>query len=142
MGKDKKGDRMMSRVFVNFPVQDVARATSFYEKLGFQRNEAFSDRTSSAMVWDAHLWIMLHTPAFYKRFERAEALNATPSGTTLISFLLPSAAAVKRLGELAKGNGGKAYAVEEGIPEDQMYGLEVRDPDGNRFEPVWIAGET
>ncbi|TKK59008.1 glyoxalase, partial [Enterococcus faecalis] len=30
------------------------------------------------------------------------------------------------------------YRVDMGIPEEQMYGLEVQDLDGNSLEPVWM----
>lgn len=39
----------------------------------------------------------------------------------------------------AKQNGGNYYKVEMGIPEDQMFGLEVQDPDGNMLEPTWMS---
>ena len=34
-------------VFPNYAVQDVARATAFYEALGFAVNPEFSDETTS-----------------------------------------------------------------------------------------------
>lgn len=37
-------------VFINLPVTDIKRATSFYEALGFVKNEEFSNETSSGMV--------------------------------------------------------------------------------------------
>lgn len=129
----------MSMVFVNFPVSDLSHSTAFYEKLGFKRNEDYSNDVASAMVWDEHFFIMLLTHDFYSKFigERTIADTQKTSGA-LIAFSMPSAEAVKEFGPIAKENGGNAYHVDMGIPEDQMYGLEVQDPDGNTLEPNWI----
>lgn len=56
-----------------------------------------------------------------------------------MAFSLESADAVKKFAETAKQNGGNYYKVEMGIPEDQMFGLEVQDPDGNMLEPTWMS---
>lgn len=129
----------MNMVFVNFPVADVARATAFYTKLGFNRNAAYSDENASAMVWDEHFVIMLLSRDFYSTFigDKKVADTKATSGA-LIAFSLPDAGAVKEFGRVAKENGGNFYRVDMGVPEEQMYGLEVQDPDGNMLEPMWM----
>lgn len=131
---------MSSMVFVNFPVADVARSTAFYEKLGFTKKEDFSNETSSAMVWDDNFWIMLLSYDFYRQFINGkEIADVRTTSGVLVAFSLDSAEAVKKFAEIAKANGGDYYKVEMGIPEDQMFGLEVQDPDGNMLEPTWMA---
>ncbi|MEI5988920.1 VOC family protein [Enterococcus crotali] len=130
---------MATMVFVNFPVTDVKRSTEFYEKLGFKKNVEFSNEQTSSMVWDDNFWIMLLNHDFYSKFikEKQIADTKTTSGV-LVSFSLESADAVKKFGDIAKANGGDFYKVDMGIPEDQMFGLEVLDPDGNSLEPTWM----
>lgn len=130
---------MATMVFVNFPVTDVKRSTEFYEKLGFKKNHDFSTEESSSMVWDDNFWIMLLNHDFYSKFikDKKIADTKTTSGA-LISFSLESAEGVKKFGDTAKANGGNFYKVDMGIPEDQMFGLEVLDPDGNSLEPTWM----
>ncbi|MCU6167655.1 glyoxalase/bleomycin resistance/extradiol dioxygenase family protein, partial [Enterobacter roggenkampii] len=55
-------------VFINLPVTDIKRATSFYEALGFVKNEEFSNETSSGMVWSESIWVMLLEHEFYQQF--------------------------------------------------------------------------
>lgn len=130
----------MGMVFVNFPVEDLSRATAFYEELGFKKNNYFSNDQASAMMWDEHFWVMLLLPAFYSKFIGKKQIADTKStSAALIAFGLPSAEAVKEFGRIAEKNGGTVYHVDMGIPEDQMYGLEVQDPDGNSLEPTWMA---
>ena len=47
---------MATMVFVNYPVKDVQASTEFYAKLGFKKNEEFSNERSSSMVWDCLLY--------------------------------------------------------------------------------------
>ncbi|GGC79795.1 VOC family protein [Enterococcus wangshanyuanii] len=130
---------MATMVFVNFPVSDVKRATEFYEKLGFKKNEDFSNEETSSMVWDDNFWIMLLNHDFYSKFIKEKTIaDARTTSGVLVSFSMESAEAVKKFGETAKANGGDFYKVDMGIPEDQMYGLEVQDLDGNTLEPTWM----
>lgn len=131
---------MSTMVFVNFPVSDINRSTAFYEKLGFTKNNEFSNDEAVAMVWDDHFWIMLLNHEFYSRFIKGKTIaNTQTTSSSLISFSMDSADAVKKFAETAKANGGDFYKVDMGIPEDQMFGFEVQDPDGNTLEPSWMA---
>lgn len=130
---------MSTMVFVNFPVADVQRSTAFYEKLGFTKNEQFSTAEASSMVWDDHFWIMVLSHEFYSKFIKDKTIaDANKTSGVLVSFSMESADAVRKFGETAKANGGDFYKVDMGIPEDQMFGLEVLDPDGNTLEPTWM----
>ena len=85
------------------------------------------------MMWDDQFWIMLLNHDFYGKFiQEKQIIDAQTTSGALISFSLESAEAVKQFGETAKANGGNCYRVDMGIPEEQMYGLEVQDLDGNR----------
>lgn len=131
---------MSTMVFVNFPVTDLKRSVTFYEALGFKQNIEFSNEQSAAMVWDDYFWIMLLSHDFYRLFIRDKQISDTHKfSAALIAFSLESADAVKRFGEMATLHGGTVYRVDMGIPEDQMFGLEVQDPDGNMLEPSWMA---
>ena len=131
---------MTTMVFVNFPVSDVNRSAAFYEKLGFTKNKEFSTDEAVSMVWDDNFWIMLLNHEFYSRFIKDKTIADTQTtSSSLIAFSMDSADAVKKFAETAKANGGDFYKVDMGIPEDQMFGLEVEDPDGNILEPNWMA---
>ncbi|MGM0123322.1 hypothetical protein IGI37_000688 [Enterococcus sp. AZ194] len=131
----------MSMVFVNFPVADVAKSTEFYEKLGFKKNQEFSNETTSSLVWDDHFWIMLLDHAFYRQFINGKnIIDAKTTSGTLIAISMESAEKVREFAKRADENGGSYYAVDMGIPEDQMFSLEVQDIDGNMLEAVWMNG--
>ncbi|MGV0167769.1 VOC family protein [Furfurilactobacillus sp. WILCCON 0119] len=130
---------MPKMIFVNLPVTDLARSISFYEALGFKRNPTFSSEFASTMVWDETIMFELLTPDFYKKFigEKNIIDGKTTSGA-LISLSMDSADEVRAFANAAQANGGHYFHVDTGMPEEQMFGLEVVDPDGNQLEPTWM----
>ena len=63
--------------------------------------------------------------------------NKKTSGA-LISFSVENADEVKKFAQIAIENGGTFHEVDMGMPEEEMFSLEVQDLDGNTLEPVWM----
>lgn len=131
---------MQTKVFVNFPVTDIKVSTDFYEKIGFRKNLDFSDESTSCMIWDDNFYIMLLSHERYQIFIGSKVIADTKKVSgALAAFTLLSADAVKKMGKCARLNGGESIHLDNGIPEDVMYSLEILDPDGNCLEPIWMA---
>lgn len=130
----------MTTVFANFPVTDLPRSIVFYEALGFQKNEEFSNEQASALVWDDTFWVMLLTTPFYEEFLSAGKVVADTKKVSgaLVAFTVDSVEKVKELGRLAEQRGGSVRRLNRDIPEELMYELEIEDPDGNQLEPCWM----
>lgn len=130
----------MTTVFANFPVTDLPRSIVFYETLGFQKNEEFSNEQASALVWDDTFWVMLLTTPFYEEFLSAGKVVADTKKVSgaLVAFTVDSVEKVKELGRLAEQHGGRVRRLNRDIPEELMYELEIEDPDGNQLEPCWM----
>ena len=58
---------------------------------------------------------------------------------SMTAFSMDSIAEVKKFAQTAKEHGGDFYHVELGMSEEQMYELEVKDPDGNILSVAWMA---
>lgn len=82
---------------------------------------------------------MLLSHDFYKKFikDKEIADNKKTSGA-LISFSVENTDEVKKIAQIAKENGGTFHEVDMGMPEEEMFSLEVQDLDGNTLEPVWM----
>lgn len=130
---------MSKQVFINLPVIDLEKSKEFYEKLGFRNNPDFTDEKGAAMMWSDEIIVMLLTRDFYQKFigSKTVAFPKMQSGV-LLALSMESREAVQQFADTAKANGGDYYQVDMGVPEDQMFGLEVTDPDGNHWEPVWM----
>lgn len=130
---------MTKQVFINLPVSDLERSTTFYEKLGFTKNPDFSDEKASGMAWSDEIFVMLVTHDFYKSFIKDKEIADTGrTSSALLALSMDSREAVQQFADTAKANGGDYYQVDTGMPEDVMFGYEVTDPDGNHWEPVWM----
>ncbi|MDB5164179.1 MAG: Glyoxalase family protein [Candidatus Saccharibacteria bacterium] len=133
---------MSKQVFINIPISDLAKATAFYEALGFVKQPDFSDENASGMKWSDEIFVMLLTHDFYKKFLRGKDV-ADPIKTSgvLLALSLESKDAVQQFADTAKKNGGDYYQVDMGVPQDMMFGYEVLDLDGNQWEPVWMSSD-
>jgi predicted lactoylglutathione lyase len=128
------------QVFINIPVSDLAKATAFYEALGFVKQPAYSNESASGMKWSDEIFVMLLTHEFHSKFLRGKVVadTAKTSGV-LVALSIESKEAVQQFADTAKSNGGDYYQVDMGVPQDVMFGYEVLDPDGNQWEPVWMS---
>jgi uncharacterized protein len=118
-------------VFPNYAVADIARATSFYESLGFSKNPVFSDETTSCVVVNDQVAIMLLEHARFDDFLVGEQQRA-PHGTleNLLAMLLASRGEVDAFAAAGAGAGGTlSKPVEDN--EWGMYGGQLTDPDGH-----------
>lgn len=131
---------MSKQIYVNLPVTDLAKATAFYEALGFKKNPAFSDEKGSGMIWSENIYVMLLTHDFYKTFLKdKEIADTQKTNGALLAISFDSKEEVQKFADTAKANGGDFYKSETGVPEDQMFGYEVLDLDGNQWEALWMS---
>jgi uncharacterized protein len=131
---------MAQPVFVNLAVEDVARATAFYEAIGCTKNDQFSGPTASAMVFSESLTFMLLHRDFFQTFTPRAVADANTVTEVLIALPLEDRAAVDALVDKAAGagGGGDLRPVQD---MGFMYGRTFTDPDGHIFEPFHMDME-
>ena len=127
---------MTKMIFVNLPVTDVAASTAFYQALGFEKNEKFSNEQASGMVWSDAIHVMLLDHAFYSTFTDKTIVDAKSTSGVLNCLSFDDKAQVDAFHEAAKSAGGS----EPRAIEDQgfIYGGSVEDPDGHVWETMWM----
>lgn len=127
---------MPRAIFVNLPVVDVARATAFYEAIGFRRNGLFSNAQASAMEWSETISVMLLDQAFYATFTTKPIADAHATSGALLCLSRESRAEVDAIVEAAVAAGGR----ETRPPQDLgfMYGRSFEDLDGHTYEPMFM----
>lgn len=124
---------MATRIFLNLPVTDGARSTTFYTALGFTRDATFSTDQGTAMTLTDTIHVMLLDHALYATFTPKPIADAHAVSAALIALGLDSRAAVDAMTEAAIAAGGR----EGHPPEDLgfMYSRAFEDPDGHSFGP-------
>lgn len=118
-------------VFPNYAVADIARATAFYEALGFSKNPVFSDASTSCVVVNEQVAIMLLEHAKFDGFLTGEQQRAAPGALeNLLAMLVGSRDEVDALASAGTAAGGTLSKPVE-ANEWGMYGGQLTDPDGH-----------
>ncbi len=77
----------MAKLYINLPVTDLAKATAFYEALGFTKNQDFSNEDASAMIYDDSLSVMLLTHGFCANFLGSKTISDAHTSTEVLNAL-------------------------------------------------------
>ncbi len=128
---------MTKMIFINLPVSDLARATAFYQAVGAEKNEQFSDGTASCMVLSETIHVMLLTHDKFRQFTPKQIADAKTSSEVLICISADSRGAVDEIVDKASaaGGGGDPSPKQDfGL----MYGRSFEDPDGHIWEVMWM----
>lgn len=127
----------MTAMFVNLPVTDLERATSFYTAIGFTVNPLFSDHNAACIVVEEdHSYFMILVREYFQTFTELPigdpAVN--PSASTAI-FLDTRDAVDKSIADgISAGGSEPKPASDYGF----MYQRQLADPDGNLIEFGWM----
>lgn len=128
---------MTQMIFVNLPVNDLARSVAFYEAIGLRKETKFSDDTAAAMKLSDTINVMLLTHDKWRSFTSKAIVDAKTSAQVALCISRDSRADVDAITEAAARAGGVA---DVSPPQDHgfMYGRSFEDPDGHVWEPMWM----
>jgi uncharacterized protein len=128
---------MPKMIFVNLPVKDLALATRFYEAIGCEKNQQFSDDNASSMVWSDTITFQLLARDYFATFTPKPVTDAHAGSEVLLALSRDSRDEVDTAVEAGAAAGGKA---DIRAPQDMgfMYGRAVEDPDGHVLEFAWM----
>ena len=131
---------MAKLIFINLPVTDLGRATAFYQAIGAQKSEQFSDATASCMVLSETIHAMLLTHDKFRQFTSKDIADARTATSVLLCVSADSRDAVDDIVAKATAAGGRA----DPSPKDEyvfMYGRSFEDPDGHMWGVTWMDFE-
>ena len=127
---------MTKMIFVNLPVANVAKATAFYEALGFTRNDTFSNEQASAMEWSETISVMLLDTDFYATFTDKTLIDAKATSGVLLCISRDSREEVDAITEAAIYAGGRETRERQDM--GFMYSRAFEDLDGHTWEPMFM----
>jgi predicted lactoylglutathione lyase len=131
---------MSKMIFLNLPVADLAKATTFYEAIGATKDERFCDSTAAMMVFSDAINVMLLTHDKFRQFTPKAIADARRTTEVLICISAESRDGVDDM----IGRAGAAGAVVDPCPRQDhgfMYGRSFEDPDGHIWEVAWMDVE-
>ncbi|GGA57341.1 VOC family protein [Pelagibacterium lentulum] len=128
---------MSKMIYINLPVKDLATATRFYEAIGCQKNEQYSDHQASSMVWSDTITFHLLVNDYFATFTPKTIANAHATSEVLLALTRDNREEVDAIAEAAAAGGGKAD-IREIMDLGWLYNRAFEDPDGHVFEAVWM----
>jgi uncharacterized protein len=127
---------MNTEIYVNLPVKDLKRSSAFFEGLGFQLKQEFSNEHASCVILGENIFAMLLVESHFKSFTDKPISDATKNTEVLLCLSCDSRTKVDDL--VAKAIAAGARAPRE--PQDQgfMYGHGFEDLDGHIWELIFL----
>lgn len=128
---------MPNMIFVNLPVADLDTSKAFYSSLGFALNEQFSDEQTASFVISDAIVAMVMTEKRFTEFTKQSGTAEAGTAREVINALgVEAREEVDRIADAGLAAGGS----QGGDTQDHgfMYGRSVDDPDGHRWEFVWM----
>lgn len=127
----------MSRLlFLNLPVEDLARSRAFFEGLGFRFDERFTDERAGCMVVSEQGFVMLLERERFAEFVTRPLADARKETALTVAISCASRDEVDSLTDAALDGG--ATAAKD--PQDYgfMYQRSFHDLDGHLWETMWM----
>ncbi len=129
---------MTKEIWLNLPVRDVNKSKEFFSKLGFTQNEkhAASDMVCFE-VGEKKMTVLFFAEETFKNFTKSDVSDANRGAEVLISFDAESREEVDETARKVFEAGGTIFAEPAEI-QGWMYGFAFADPDGHRWNMVYM----
>lgn len=128
----------MKEIWVNLPVKDVERSKEFFSRIGFTLNEKHAGPDMACfLVGEKNIAVLFFAEETFKGFTKSEIADARSGAEVLISFDAESREEVDEMADKVRDAGGTIFG-EPGEIQGWMYGFGFADPDGHRWNQVFM----
>ena len=127
---------MVTNIFVNLPVKNLANSIEFFTKLGFTFNPQFTDDSATCMIIGSNIFAMLLNEERFQGFAPKPISDAKKTTEVLLALSLESREEVAEMVKKAVAAGGSTYAE----PQDHGFMIQhgFEDLDGHIWEVFFM----
>ena len=127
---------MVTNIFVNLPVKNLAKSIEFFTKLGFTFNPQFTDDSATCMIIGSNMFAMLLNEERFQGFAPKPISDAKKTTEVLLALSLESREEVAEMVKKAVAAGGATYAE----PQDHGFMIQhgFEDLDGHIWEVFYM----
>ena len=129
---------MLNNIFVNLPVANLKKSVDFFTSLGFQFNAQFTDETSTCMLVNDKVFVMLVEHAKFSGFIDKPI---APSSTTEAIFSFGCDSKDDVIAMASKAHSLGARKVNEAEDMGFMFSWGFEDLDGHLWDLFWMNAE-
>ena len=127
---------MFRQIFVNLPIQDMARSQAFFKALGLTFNPRFTNDQGACLEIGENFYAMLLVKPFFQGFVQKPISDAHQCTEVILALSVDSRAEVDEVVRKALAAGATR------IPAPKDYGFMVQDGfadlDGHQWEVFWM----
>jgi uncharacterized protein len=129
---------MLTSIFVNLPVANLKNSVEFFTKLGFKFNAQFTDETSTCMIVNDTVYVMLIEHVKFLGFIDKPIAPST-STEAIFAFACENADEVRELSEKAFAAGARRVSDPQDLGFMFSWGFE--DLDGHLWDLFYMNPE-
>ena len=96
---------MHAQIFVNLPIDNMARSQAFFRAMGYEFNPQFTNDQGACLVVGENLFVMLLVKSFYQTFTDKTIADARTTSEVLVCFSCSSREEVDALVDKAVAAG-------------------------------------
>ena len=128
---------MHQQIFVNLPIENMARSQAFFRALGYEFNAEFTNDQGACLVVGDNLFVMLLVKDFYQSFTAKTIADARATSEVLVCLSCQSREEVDTL--VAKAVAAGATTPRPAQDLGFMYSHGFDDLDGHTWEFVHMV---
>jgi predicted lactoylglutathione lyase len=130
---------MAQDIWINLPVKDLARSITFFNKIGFTPNPGPGNTKQSASftIGEKRVVLMLFDQDLFSGFTNKAVSDTGKGSEVLFSLGADSREQVNDIASRARSAGGTVFG-EPGESHEFMYGCGFADPDGHRWNMLFM----
>lgn len=132
---------MAQDVWLNLPVKDLAKSIAFFTAIGFTPvpGPGNSEHSACFSIGEKKTILMLFAEAMFAGFTNHPIADTGKGSEVLFSLGADSREQVDDYANRARSSGGTVYC-EPVETHGFMYGCGFCDPDGHRWNALFMAG--
>lgn len=128
---------MHQQIFVNLPIENMARTQAFFNALDYRFNPEFTNDQGACLVVGDNLFVMLLVKDFYQTFTSKAIADARTTSEVLVCLSCQSRDEVDAL--VAKATAAGATTPRPAQDLGFMYSRSFDDLDGHTWEFVHMV---
>eukprot|EP01030_Chromulinospumella_sphaerica_P000366 gene366-365_t len=123
---------MHAQIFVNLPIDNMARSQAFFRALGYEFNPQFTNDQGACLVVGENLFVMLLVKSFYQTFTDKTIADARTTSEVLVCFSCSIREEVDALVDKAVAAGATTPRPAQDL--GFMYSRSFDDLDGHTWD--------
>lgn len=127
---------MFRQIFVNLPIQDMARSRAFFESLGLRFNPRFTNEQGACLEIGENFYAMLLVEPFFQGFTKKPVGNAHQATEVILALSVDGRAEVDEV--IRKAVAAGASTPNAPVDHGFMYQHGFADLDGHQWEVFWM----